>query len=399
MEIQKPTTSTENMTDSLNKRFCTDAEKTVVGNTSGTNSGDQNIFSTIAVNGQSNIVADTTSDTFTLIAGTNITLTTNSSTDSVTIDASGGGTKANKTEAAAGTDDTKFLTALSTAGLFSISEGTVLNGKISVTVASNNLTVALKGKDGNNPSATNPVYAMIGGTLRTISSALSVTKNAGTNWCNSGRTELADIEVDYFVYLGYNTTDGVTIGFSRICAADNYSDFSTTTTNDRYCAISTITNATSTDYYNIIGRFAATLSGGAGYTWSVPTFTAKNLIQRPIYTTRSLTYNPTIIWTGTAPTSENNSYKFIRYNITNNIVEIRMCRSYNNTGSNNTSCLITTPFYMLNVNGAFQSAACSITPSTNSVSFMNGADTNRISITTSSVSAYQINVFCSYLYI
>ena len=60
-------------------------------NLTGTNSGDQNLFSTIAVSGQSNVVADTTSDTLTLIAGTNITITTNATNDEITINATGGG--------------------------------------------------------------------------------------------------------------------------------------------------------------------------------------------------------------------------------------------------------------------------------------------------------------------
>ena len=61
-------------------------------------------------------------------------------------------------------------------------EGFLLNGKIVPSVASNNLTVAIKGLDGNNPSSTNPIYVRIGDTIRSITSALSVTKNAGTNW-------------------------------------------------------------------------------------------------------------------------------------------------------------------------------------------------------------------------
>lgn len=64
---------------------------TFSGTSSGTNTGDQNLFSTIAVSGQSNVVADTTSDTLTLVAGTNITITTNATTDEITISASGGG--------------------------------------------------------------------------------------------------------------------------------------------------------------------------------------------------------------------------------------------------------------------------------------------------------------------
>lgn len=64
---------------------------TVSGTTdiSGTNTGDQFIFKTISVSGQSDVVADTTSDTLTFEAGANITITTNATTDTVTIAASG----------------------------------------------------------------------------------------------------------------------------------------------------------------------------------------------------------------------------------------------------------------------------------------------------------------------
>ena len=57
----------------------------------GTNTGDQNVFSTFAVSGQSNVVADSTADTLTLVAGTNVTITTDASTDSITINAASSG--------------------------------------------------------------------------------------------------------------------------------------------------------------------------------------------------------------------------------------------------------------------------------------------------------------------
>ncbi len=51
-----------------------------------TNSGSsQNTFSTVAVTGQSNVVADSATDTLTLAAGTGIAITTDASTDTVTI--------------------------------------------------------------------------------------------------------------------------------------------------------------------------------------------------------------------------------------------------------------------------------------------------------------------------
>ena len=64
---------------------------TFSGTSSGANTGDQNLFSTIAVSGQSNVVADSTSDTLTLAAGSGIAITTDAGTDTVTIAATGGG--------------------------------------------------------------------------------------------------------------------------------------------------------------------------------------------------------------------------------------------------------------------------------------------------------------------
>lgn len=193
--------------------------------------------------------------------------------------------------------------------LYQPPQGYLINGKISVTDASG-ITVAIKTIAGNDPSETDPVHVRIGDSVHTLITALSVSKADGTNWCNSGGAELATQEIDYFVYLGYNATDGVVIGFSRIPHARLYGDFSATSTNEKYCAISTITTAASTDYYEVIGRFAATLSAGAGYTWTVPTYTALNLIQRPVYHTRLLTWTPT--WTGySANPSGTNKYRVL----------------------------------------------------------------------------------------
>lgn len=48
-------------------------------------------FRTIAVAGQSSVVAETGQDTLTLVAGSNVTITTNATTDTITISATGGG--------------------------------------------------------------------------------------------------------------------------------------------------------------------------------------------------------------------------------------------------------------------------------------------------------------------
>ncbi|NCX94332.1 MAG: hypothetical protein EBX40_06630 [Gammaproteobacteria bacterium] len=196
-------------------------------------------------------------------------------------------------------------------------EGFLINGKIVPSVASNNLTVALKGLDGNDPSATNPVYCRINGVVRTITAALSVTLAAGTNWMNLGSAGLATKEVDLFPKLGYNATDGVVLAFSRFPGGNQYDDWSTTSTNEKYMAVSTRTNAAATDYYEVIGRFAATLSAGAGYTWTVPTYTAKNLIQRPIFETRLLNWTP-------ATTASAGTFTTTSLNVANYLIRGRM---------------------------------------------------------------------------
>ena len=168
--------------------------------------------------------------------------------------------------------------------------GFLINGKIVPSVASDNLTVALKTLAGTDPSETDPVYCRIGDTVRSITSALSITKNAATNWLNAGSAELATKEIDYFVYLGWNAANSnIIFGFSRLPYGAVQSDFNTVdVTNEKAILTVGYTGWASTDVFENIGRFAATLSAGAGYTWSVPTFTASNLIQRPIYETRWL---------------------------------------------------------------------------------------------------------------
>ncbi len=225
-------------------------------------------------------------------------------------------------------------------------DGYMLNGKISATMASNNLTVALKTKSGGDPSATDPVSVWINGTYRRVTAALSVTKNAGTNWFNAGATVLATKEIDYFVYLIWNTTpatDIMDIGFSRIPFGRVYSDFSATTTNEKYLAFANASTPTSTDDCVVIGRFAATLSAGAAYTWLVPTFTNVNLIQTPIYETRWLTWVPQHSRTGGAYTNLP-TVNLANYRIRNQELDWKEQHTQHATPGSSGIQTLTTPF-------------------------------------------------------
>lgn len=203
-------------------------------------------------------------------------------------------------------------------------DGYMLNGKISVTVTSNNITLALKTRSGGNPSTTDPVSVWINGSFRRCTAALSVTKNAGTNWFNSGSSGaaspgLATNEIDYFAYLIWNTTpatDILDIGFSRIPFGNVYSDFSGTTTNEKYLAFANASTPTSTDDVINIGRFAATLSATASFNWSVPTFTNANLIQSPVFETRWLDWSPTPTGFSSVPTTVANRYRVVKNTVT-----------------------------------------------------------------------------------
>jgi hypothetical protein len=88
---------------------------------------------------------------------------------------------------------------------------------IVTSVATGNLTVALKNYLGADPSASAPVkYKDSNGVIRTITSALSWTDNAGINYANAGSAELATKEIDFFVYLNFRTSNSTFyIGYSR----------------------------------------------------------------------------------------------------------------------------------------------------------------------------------------
>lgn len=78
--------------------------------------GAANAFSTLAVAGQSNVVADATTDTLTLAAGAGMTLTTDAGADTITFASTGGSAGSMPVTLAGGTADPINLSSISTIG-------------------------------------------------------------------------------------------------------------------------------------------------------------------------------------------------------------------------------------------------------------------------------------------
>jgi hypothetical protein len=223
----------------------------------------------------------------------------------------------------------------------------LINGKIVPTVASNNLTVAIKTLTDTDPTATNPVGIWIGNQLRWITSAMNTTMPVGFNAFNAASNELKDKEIDYFVYIGRATTGGaLSVGFARIPYARLGADLSSSVTNEKYARFDSanILPSDITEVVNI-GRFAATLSTATN--WSVPTFSNANLIQEPIYETRWLDWTPA--YTAGTMTYTSVTLAIAKYQIQNRNINFTFRTSDGTTGGTATGLInVSLPF---NLNG------------------------------------------------
>lgn len=177
-----------------------------------------------------------------------------------------------------------------------------MNGKFIPSVQAGNLTVSLKNLDGSDPSVSNPVVVRINGADVQISSPLSVTRNAGTNWCDAANPMTADRKLDFFVYVGYSPIDGPWLGFSRLLhsqATDYFKPYGpdtgplTNPTSTFYCAMSTDANEANGDSCIQIGRFCAILS--SGYQWVLPSFPGIYIVQGQILESRWMYFTPSLV--------------------------------------------------------------------------------------------------------
>ena len=189
------------------------------------NSSDLNIFKTIAVADQTSVVADSATDTLTLVAGTNVTITTDATTDAITINAAGGGAST--------------LDALSDVVITTATSGQVLkyNGTnwINDTDAtggaggsSNSFeTIAVAGQSNVVADSSTDTLTLVAGT------GISITTTAGTDTISiastvaagatafTGLTDRSDLTVDQF-YLPAITRLVVTANGSSAYRFDQY---------------------------------------------------------------------------------------------------------------------------------------------------------------------------------
>lgn len=209
--------------------------------------------------------------------------------------------------------------------------------KLSVTVSASDLIVALKTTAGADPSANDPLYFKIGYTLRSVTAATSITLADATNWFGLGGAQFATIQQELFAYVVWDSNSSVVaVSCARIPNGRLVSDFNSTNTNEKY--LGNYANFTSTDEVANVGRFAATLSATAAFTWTVPTFTNANLIHEPIYETSVLTYDPTLTGFSSDPTGN-----YDRYFIRNNVIGF-ITRSATGGTSNATTFTVGLPF-------------------------------------------------------
>src|SRR5262245_14983770 len=222
-----------------------------------------------------------------------------------------------------------------TSGAFQFGQLMQNRYRIVPSVASNDLTSAIKHLDGTtDPSTDYPLFFKVGNTIRKLSAALSVVKVDGTSWGSLGSAEMGTLEHELFQYVVWNTalsTPAVDTFWSRIPFGRVFSDFSTTSTASRYAAQTAgATNPNSTDECVCIGKFAATLSlTGTGHLWTVPTFTNYNLINEPVNMSGWRQWTPTFTGFSADPTS-----LVFRYRIrADGMCELRMRMGANGTSS------------------------------------------------------------------
>jgi len=252
------------------------------------------IFKTIAVSGQSDVVADNYTDTLTLVAGTNVTITTNATTDSITI---------NATDQYVGTVTSVATTApitggtITTTGTIGITQsGAASDGYLSSTDWNtfNSKEPALT--KGNLTEVTSAVLTITGGTGAVIGTGTSIQVSQATS-TTSG----------YLSSTDWNTFNSKSGAAFKTISVSGQSDIVADAADDTLTIVAgtgvTLTTNSTTDTLTITNAApdqTVVLTAGTGITTTgtYPNFTITNSAPDQVV---SLTGAGTTVVTGTYP--------------------------------------------------------------------------------------------------
>ena len=156
--------------------------------------GAANAFSTLAVSGQSNVVADASTDTLTLVAGTGMTITTDASADSITFTSSSAGGGSMPFTEFDGTTDDIVLSSQSTGGALPVTLAGGTSDPIAMTSTQQTMTAYADADDDTKieverTTDNDTVHIKAGGTDVITATATGVTI---TNLTVSGTTTQAN---------------------------------------------------------------------------------------------------------------------------------------------------------------------------------------------------------------
>jgi hypothetical protein len=183
------------------------------GSTIGNLALDESYFKTIAVSGQSNIVADTGTDTLTFAASSGISLTTNASTDTLTI--ANSGVLTNVAGSGIAVSGASGNVTISNAGVLS----TIAGYGISVSGATGNITIANTGIVSiiTDPGSGISLDTSVPGTVRITNSAPSVPQNIFQTFAVSGQSNVvADSTSDTITFV-----NGTGVSITTNASADS----------------------------------------------------------------------------------------------------------------------------------------------------------------------------------
>lgn len=159
-------------------------------------------FGTVAVSGQSNVVADQSNDTLTLVAGTNVTITTNATNDTITISASGGGGGGGPSFATISVPGQSDIVAETDNDVLTISAGTGIS--ISTVPGTDTLSITNTGITNSFISIVTPNATLI---AENSTSTLSIAAGTGITITGDALTDTITISSGFNQTL--NSTDNV----------------------------------------------------------------------------------------------------------------------------------------------------------------------------------------------